>query len=73
MLALDGVTDIDVSVAVPATVRDAFPLTPLSDAATIVEPAATPVARPLELVVAIDAGALVQVAVELTLAVEPSL
>ena len=73
MLTLDGDTDIDVSVLVAPTVRDAFPLIPLSDAATIVEPAVTPVARPLELVVATDAGALVQLAVELTLAVEPLL
>jgi hypothetical protein len=73
MLTLDGDTDIDASVAVAATARDAFPLIPLSDAATIVEPAVTPVARPLELVVATDAGALVQLAVEVTLAVEPLL
>lgn len=71
-LTLDGDTEIDASVGAP-TVRDAFPLIPLSDAATIVEPAVTPVARPLELVVATDAGALVQLAVELTLAVEPLL
>jgi len=37
---------------------------------TVVEPVFTPVAMPLEFVVATDAGATVQVAVELTLAVE---
>jgi hypothetical protein len=74
MLALEGATETDVSVLASAvTARDALPLIPLSDAATIVEPAATPVARPLEFVVAIDAGDSVQLAVELTLAVELSL
>ena len=55
------------------TVSDAFPLIPLSDAVTIVEPAVTPVAMPLELVIATAEDTTVQLAVELTLAVEPSL
>jgi hypothetical protein len=55
---------------VAVTASDALPLIPLSDALIAVEPAATPVAKPLELVVAIDAGTDVQLAVELTLAVE---
>jgi hypothetical protein len=55
------------------TVSDAFPLMPLRDAFIIVEPAVTPVAMPLELVVATDEDTTVQLAVELTLAVEPSL
>ena len=73
-LALDGVTDIDDSVIVgPVTVNDALPVIPLKDAVTAVEPAVIPVARPLEFTVATTGVATVQVAVELTLAVEPSL
>jgi hypothetical protein len=72
MLALAGATEIDVS-AFAVTVSGAFPLIPLSDALIMVEPTVTPVARPLALAVAIDEGAAVQLAVELTLAVELSL
>ena len=74
MLALEGVTDIDVSVTVGAiTVTDAFPVIPLSEAVTVDEPAAAPVVRPLEFTVATAGVAIVQLAVELTLAVEPLL
>jgi hypothetical protein len=72
MLALAGATEIDVR-AFAVTVSDAFPVIPLNDALIMVEPAVTPVARPLALAVATDAGAAVQLEVELTLAVEPSL
>jgi hypothetical protein len=74
-LAPDGVTEIDVSVTVPipVTFSDAFPLIPLSVAVTMVGPEDTPVARPVELVVATDAGVFDQIAVALTLHVEPSL
>lgn len=55
------------------TVSDAVPLTPLSLAVMVDDPAATPVARPPELIVATDAFAVVQVAVVVTLPVELSL
>jgi hypothetical protein len=72
-LAVAGNTEIEVKVAVVAvTVSDSDPLIPLSDAVTMVEPAATPVARPLEFIVA-NACATLQAAVELMLAVDPSL
>jgi hypothetical protein len=54
-------------------VSNSDPLIPLSDAVTMVEPTATPVARPLEFMVANAWVATVQVAVELMLAVEASL
>jgi hypothetical protein len=74
MVALAGDTEIDVKAAVDAvTLSVADPLIPLSEAATVVEPAVTPVARPLEFIVATPGLATVQLAVELTLAVEPSL
>jgi hypothetical protein len=60
-------------VTVAATLRDAFPLMPLSEAVTIDEPAAIPVDRPLESIDATAGVATVQLAVELTLAVEPLL
>jgi hypothetical protein len=69
MLALAGETEIDVTVFV-VMFSDAFPLIPLSDAVTVVDPVVNPVARPFELAVATEAGATVQLAVELTLAVE---
>jgi hypothetical protein len=73
-LAVAGNTEIEVKVAVVAvTVSDSDPLMPLSDAVTMVEPTATPVARPLEFMVASAWVATVQVAVELMLAVEASL
>jgi hypothetical protein len=55
------------------TVRAAIPLTPLSAATTVVEPWAAPVATPVEPIVATDVLAVVQVAVEVTSPVEPSL
>jgi hypothetical protein len=59
---------------VPAiTVSAAFPLIPLNDAVTVVESAVAPVARPVEFIVATAGVVAAQVAVELTLAVEPSL
>jgi energy-converting hydrogenase Eha subunit E len=73
MLALGGATAIEVSVTPAGTVTDAFPLMPFSKAVTVVEPATTPAARPLEFTVATAGVATVQLAVELTLAVEPSL
>jgi hypothetical protein len=74
MLAVAGNTKIEVTVTVAAvTVSDSDPLIPLSDAVTVVEPTATPVARPLEFTVANACVATDQVAVELMLAVEPSL
>ncbi|MGC1374076.1 MAG: hypothetical protein WA824_18215, partial [Candidatus Sulfotelmatobacter sp.] len=75
-LAVGGVTEIDVSVFVTVTVstlRVALPVVPLSEAVTLVDPAATPVSTPLALIVAIDGLPTAQVTVELTLAVEPSL
>jgi hypothetical protein len=56
-----------------ATLRVAVPLTPPSDAVSVVEPAATPVARPAELIVATAEVATVQLADGVTFAVEPSL
>jgi hypothetical protein len=52
------------------TMSAALALMPFIEADTAVEPAVVPVARPLELAVATDAGNAVQLAVELTLAVE---
>ena len=52
-LAVAGNTEIEVKGAVVAvTVSDSDPLIPLSDAVTMVEPTATPVARPLEFMLA---------------------
>jgi hypothetical protein len=75
MLALPGVTAIEVSVFVvpPVILSIVVPLMPFIEALTAVEPAATPVARPLELTVAIPLLAAAHVAVELMSAVEPSL
>ena len=74
MLAVVGVTVIDVSVAATAvTVRLAVPLTPLSVAVTVAVPAATPVARPAALTVATALLELVHVAVDVTFPVDPSL
>jgi hypothetical protein len=73
MLAVEGATAIDVTVTAGVTASDALPVIPLSEAVTVVEPVVTPVARPLEFTVAIAGVATVQVAVELTLVVEPLL
>jgi len=68
------VTAIDVSVgAVAVTVRDAVPLMPLRDAVIVDEPAATPVARPAEVMVAVAVLEDVQVTVAVMVLVEPSL
>ena len=73
-LAAEGVTEIDVTVGVVvSTSRVAVPFMPLNEAVTEVEPDPLPVANPLALIVAIDDVPTVQVAVELTFAVEPSL
>jgi hypothetical protein len=55
---------------VDVTASDALPVIPLSAAVNVVEPVVSPVARPLELIVATAGVATAQVAVELTLAVE---
>jgi len=74
MLAVAGVTVIDVSVAATAvTFRVAVPLTPFSVAVTVVDPAATPVARPAALIVAVAVLEELHVAVAVTFLVEPSL
>jgi hypothetical protein len=74
MLAVVGATLTDVTVPVAAcTVKDAEPLTPLTDAVMVVTPTAADVARPVVLTDAIDPAATLHVAVELTFAVEPSL
>lgn len=74
-LADEGETAMEVTVFAGAegTVIAAVPLTPPSEAVTVVEPAATPVARPAEFTVAMDGAALIQVAVEVTSFVELSL
>jgi len=74
MLAVAGVTLIEVTVRVAAcTVRAAEPFIPLSEAVTVLDPAASAVANPALLTEAIEDGFTVHVAVELTSAVEPSL
>jgi hypothetical protein len=74
MLGVVGVTAIDVRVlAAAVTVRVAVPLIPFSAAVMVVLPAATAVARPAELMVAVAVLELVQVAVEVMLLVVPSL
>ncbi len=74
MLGVAGVTATAVSVFVAAvTVSLAVPLIPLSEAVTEVEPAATAVASPDMLIVAAELLEDVQLAVEVTFAVELSL
>jgi hypothetical protein len=72
ILGLAGEIAIDFSVAVE-TVIVAVALTPFNEAVTVVEPPATPVATPLELMVATAVSAMDHVACELTFPVEPSL
>ena len=67
-----GETAIDVTVS-GGTVMAAVPVAPFNDAVTFVEPEALAVTKPLELTAATDEIATAHVAVELTLAVEPSL
>jgi hypothetical protein len=74
MLVEAGVTAIDFRTgATVATVSVAVPLTPLRVAVMALEPAATAVASPEELIVATAVFAEVQVAVVPTFPVEPSL
>jgi hypothetical protein len=74
MLAVLGAIEIETSVFTAApTVSVAVPLTPLSDAVIVVEPAATPLANPAEFTVPTVAVELVQLAVVVTFAVELSL
>jgi hypothetical protein len=72
MLGEAGVTAIEVS-TFGVTLSAALPLTPLKEAVTVVEPAATPVASPAALITAAAVVELVQVTVEVITAVEPSL
>lgn len=74
MLEVAGVTAMEETVsAVAVTVRAADPLTPLSDAVIVEEPAATPVAKPAEVMVAVAVPEDVQVTAEVIVFVEPSL
>ena len=69
-LAAFGVTAIEVTVDDAAvTVRAAVPLTPLSEAVIVVDPASTPVARPPLLMVAAAVFEDFQVTVEVITAV----
>ncbi len=72
ILSVAGETVIAVTVFA-VTVSIALPLTPFDDAVMLVEPAATPVASPVPFIVATAALAAVQLTVELTFAVVPSL
>jgi hypothetical protein len=73
MLAVAGVTAIEDSVLVATVaVSIAAPLIPLSEADIVDEPAATAVAIPAVVMVAIDGEELVQVTDAVTLAVDPS-
>ena len=74
MVAVAGETAMEASVfACVAIVRVAVPLSAPMLAVTVVEPTATPVARPDEVMVATFPFASAQVAEEVTSAVEPSL
>jgi hypothetical protein len=74
MLAVAGVTAIEESVlSATVTVSVAAPLIPLSEAVIVDEPAATAVAIPAAVMVAIEGEELVQVTDALTSAVVPSL
>jgi hypothetical protein len=75
MLAVVGAMAMEERVGGVAvgTVSVAVPLTPLRDAVIVVDPDATPVATPAALTVATVVAELLQAAVEVTLAVEPSL
>jgi hypothetical protein len=73
MLAVAGVIAMEESVLIAAvTAMAAVPFTPLIDAVTVLEPAATPDAIPAALIVAAAVLELVHVAVDVTFAVEPS-
>ncbi|HZP04488.1 MAG TPA: hypothetical protein VFB43_06275 [Terracidiphilus sp.] len=73
-VALGGVTAMDFTVTAAAvTLSPAVPFMPFNDAVMVLEPAATPVARPDALIVATAGLEDVHVADEVTFAVEPSL
>ena len=73
MLGVVGVTARPVTVPVEAeTVSVVVPLTPLSVAVMVAEPAAAPVARPLELMVASEVFEELQVTCDVIFAVDPS-
>ena len=73
-LALAGETLIETTLApVACTVSAADPLMPLREAVTVVDTESLPVANPPAETDAIDPELSAQVAVELTLAVDPSL
>lgn len=73
ILAELGVTLIEVTISAVTLSVAGLLVMPLSAAVIVVEPPATPVARPLESIVAIDGTDEDQVTEEVTLAVEPSL
>jgi hypothetical protein len=76
MLAVSGAIVMEVRVLFTLSVSTssvAALFTPLIDAVTLVDPEALPVANPPELIEAIDELATLQVTLELTVAVEPSL
>ena len=74
MLGALGVTAMEVMVGAAAVmVRLAVPLTPLSAAPMVEEPAATPVARPEALIVATDVFEEVHITDVVTLPVVPLL
>ena len=74
MLGAAGVTAMELRVgAVAVTVMAAVPLIPLSDAVIVVDPDATPLARPAVLMVATAVLALTHVTVVVMFFVEPSL
>ena len=72
MLGAAGVTAIEVSVFA-VTVSAAVPLTPPTVAVTVLMPGVREVAMPAELTVATAVFELIQIAVLVTTAVEPSL
>jgi hypothetical protein len=73
VLAVAGATAIEVTV-LACTVRATAALdTPPNEAVTALVPTPVPVANPLELIVATEVVAEVQVAVEVTFPVEPLL
>jgi hypothetical protein len=71
-LGVGGVTAMDDTVFA-VTVSAAVPLMPLTVAVIVVEPAATPVARPAALTVAVAVLEELHVAVAVTFPLEPSL
>jgi hypothetical protein len=74
MLSVAGVTEIAANVFVAAvTLSAAEPLTPLSEAVIVLEPAANAVTRPETFVVATAVFEEFHVDVVVTFAVEPSL